>query len=158
MKERLNGAREIVTEQTRIHRSMSVWSIVAVLTLMLATTGLQAQNQPQTAQNPAQGNATAPNEAPLPTAFPTPSIPGSLQAPAAHGFDAGPFGKLNCNFLVSGMGLWQNNPVQSDNSANGALEDAKFFLEKTTSWWQFYVLDRCSRWPKDHREPAFLCC
>ena len=138
MKGRLHGARETVVEQTG--GSMTVWCIGVVMMLTFATTGLQAQNQPQTPQSSGQADATAQNQAPCATAFPTPSIPGPLQAPPAHTFEAGPFGKLNYNFLVSGMALWQGNAVPNDNSANGALEDGKFFLQKTTSWWQFYVL------------------
>jgi hypothetical protein len=109
------------------------------MVLTFATTGLQAQNQPL-AQIPAQENATAQNSAPAPTAFPTPSITVPLQAPPPNTFEAGPFGKLNFNCLVSGMGLWQENPVLSDSSANGAPNNAKLFLQKTTSWWQFYVI------------------
>ena len=139
MRERLHGARETVLEQTGVQRSMTVWRIGAVMMLTFASIGLQAQNQLQTAQSPGQATATAQNQAPSPTAFPTPSIPGPLHAPPAHTFEAGPFGKLNYNFLVSGMGLWQGNPVLSANSANGALNLGKFFLEKTTSWWQFNV-------------------
>ena len=139
MRERLHGARETVLEQTSVQRSMTVWRIGAVMMLTFASIGLQAQNQLQTAQSPGQATATAQNQAPSPTAFPTPSIPGPLHAPPAHTFEAGPFGKLNYNFLVSGMGLWQGNPILSANSANGALNLGKFFLEKTTSWWQFNV-------------------
>lgn len=81
MRERLHGARETVAEQTGVHWSMTVWRTGAVMMLTFASTGLQAQNQPQTAQSPGQATATAQNQAPSPTAFPTPSIPGPLQTP-----------------------------------------------------------------------------
>ena len=139
MRERLHGARETLEGQPGVHWSITVCRIVAVTILTFAAIRLQAENQPQTTQSPGQADATTQNQAPSPTAFPTLSTPGPLQAPPAHTFEAGPFGKLNYNFLVSGMGLWQGNPLVSDNSANGVLEDGKFFLQKTTSWWQFYV-------------------
>ena len=109
------------------------------MVLTFATAGLQAQNQPEV-QSPAQQNAPAGNQGPAPTAFPTPSTTGPLQAPPPNTFEAGPFGELKFNCLVSGMGLWQGNPVLSDNSANGAPDSVKLFLQKTTSWWQFYVI------------------
>jgi len=76
MSELLHGARETVSEQTGVQRSMTVWRIGAVMMLTFASTGLQAQNQLQTAQSPGQATATTQNQAPSPTAFPTPSIPG----------------------------------------------------------------------------------
>jgi hypothetical protein len=103
--------------------------------LAFGTRELQAQSQPQPAQSPEASRLKTRLRCPrhfqrLPHLVP-------LQAPPAHTFEAGPFG--NYNVLVSGIGLWQGNPVLGDNSANGALEDGKFFLQKTTSWWQFYV-------------------
>ena len=32
------------------------------------------------------------------------------------------------------------DPVLSDNSTNGVANNVKLFVEKTTSWWQFYVM------------------
>jgi hypothetical protein len=108
--------------------------------LTCATAGLQPQNQLQAAQSPGAGKRHSPKPGSvahgISNVFP---LPGPLQAPPAHTFEAGPFGKLNYNFLVSGMGLWQGNPVLSANSASGALNLGKFFLEKTTNWWQFNV-------------------
>ena len=37
------------------------------------------------------------------------------------------------------MGLWQGNHVTGDNPTQAALSNGQIFLQKTTSWWQFYV-------------------
>ena len=98
-----------------------------------------AQNAPATQtpdqQNPV-GQATPP---PAPTPLPTPSITGPLKAAPPNTFDAGPFGKLNMNGIVSGMGLWQGNYFPGDEPTQAALSNGQIFLQKTTGWWQFYV-------------------
>lgn len=127
-------------EQTGVHGSIAALRIRAVMMLIFATTRLQAQNLPQAGQSPGHQNPTAQNQSPVPTALPTLSSTGPLQAPPANTVKAGPLGKLNFNCLVSGMGLWQGNPVLNDNSANGAPNSVKLFLQKTTSSWQFYVI------------------
>jgi hypothetical protein len=37
------------------------------------------------------------------------------------------------------MGLWQGNHVAGDKTTQAALSNGQLFLQKTTSWWQFYV-------------------
>jgi hypothetical protein len=37
------------------------------------------------------------------------------------------------------MGVFQGNAALGNNSAEGALSNGFIFLQKTTSWWQFYV-------------------
>jgi len=69
----------------------------------------------------------------------TPSIVGPLQAALPIVLDAGPFGKINVNGVLSGMGLWQGNHVPADESTQAALSNGQIFVQKTTGWWQFYV-------------------
>ena len=85
---------------------------------------------------PADQQTSAP---PAPAPLPTPSITGPLQAAPPNTFDAGPFGKLSVNGIVSGMGLWQGNHVPGDDPTQAALSNGQVFLQKTTGWWQFYV-------------------
>lgn len=74
------------------------------------------------------------------TPLPTPSITGPLKAANPHTFDGGPFGELSVNGIVSGMGLWQGgNHFPGDESTHADLSNGQIFLQKTTSWWQFYV-------------------
>jgi hypothetical protein len=92
------------------------------------------------AQAPGQQNpAGQTSQASTPTPLPTPSITGPLKPAAPNTFDAGPFGKLDINGIVSGMGLWQGNHVSGDEPTRADLSNGQVFLQKTTSWWQFYV-------------------
>ena len=54
-------------------------------------------------------------------------------------FDAGPFGKLAVNGVLSGMGMWQGNHVPGDDSTQAALSNGQVFIQKTDGWFQFYV-------------------
>jgi hypothetical protein len=98
-----------------------------------------AQNVPSTQtpdqQQPAGQTAPPPGPAPLPT----PAITGPVQAAPPTIFDAGPFGKLGVNGIVSGMGLWQGNHVPGDEPTQAALSNGQVFIQKTTGWCQFYV-------------------
>ena len=53
--------------------------------------------------------------------------------------EAGALGKYSLNGVVSGIGLFQNNAVSSNESAEGAFSNAQLFFQKTTGWFQFYV-------------------
>ena len=64
---------------------------------------------------------------------------GPLQLPAPITFDGGPFGQLDLDGVLSGFGVFQSNHYANDDTANGNLSNAQIFLQKTTSWWQFYV-------------------
>lgn len=54
-------------------------------------------------------------------------------------FDAGPFGKLSVNGVLSGFGLVQGNHVTGDGTGQAALSDGQLFVQKADGWWQFYV-------------------
>ncbi len=84
-------------------------------------------------------NAQSPPATPAPAPLPTPAITGPLQAAPPNSFEGGPFGTLNVNGIISGMGLGQGNHVPGDNTGQAALSNGQVFLQKTTSWWQFYV-------------------
>jgi Putative beta-barrel porin-2, OmpL-like. bbp2 len=106
-----------------------------------ATTAPQDQgastsaNAPQS-QTPAQAPAA-------PQPLPTPSMSGPLTSALPHEFDAGPFGKLEVNGIVSGIGVTEGNhviaapPFMSD-STYWDVSNGQVFLQKTTGWWQFY--------------------
>src|ERR1019366_4852134 len=95
-----------------------------------------AQGQDTSSTPPTQQPTTPP---PAPVALPTPSITGPLQGLPPAIFDAGPFGKIAVNGVLSGMGLWQSNHSPGDQSTQAALSNGQVFLQKTDGWFQFYL-------------------
>ncbi len=73
-----------------------------------------------------------------PPPLPYPAMEGPLQTPSAFVFNAGPFGKLDINGIVSGIGIWQGNPLPGDQAARAVLSNGQVFIQKTEGWWQFY--------------------
>ena len=92
------------------------------------------------AQNPSQPAAAGQNaNPPAPTPLTTPAITGPLQARPPNTFDAGPFGKLAVNGILDGLGMWTGNYVAGDDSTHVALGNAQVFIQRTESWFQFYL-------------------
>ena len=54
-------------------------------------------------------------------------------------FNAGPFGDIAVNGVLSGGGLWQSNHIPGDNNTQAALTNGQVFIQKTNGWFQFYV-------------------
>ena len=91
----------------------------------------------QDAAAPAPVAPAAPADAPAPP--PYPSITGPLSWPAPAVFNAGPFGKIAVNGILDGLGTWTGNYVPGDNSTQAALSNGQVFIQKTDSWFQFYL-------------------
>ncbi len=91
----------------------------------------------QTAAPAAAPAAAPPAAAPAP--LPTPSTSGPLQLALPTNFEAGPLGKYSINGAVSGIGVFQNNAVSSNNPQEGAFSNAMIFFQKPEGWLQFYV-------------------
>ncbi|HEY7335476.1 MAG TPA: outer membrane beta-barrel protein [Bryobacteraceae bacterium] len=106
----------------------------ALVVCVGAATICSAQNAPATPPD-----QTAPAAPAAPAALPTPAITGPVQNLPPATFDAGPFGKLAVNGIITGMGLVQNNAVPGDDSHQAALSNGQVFLQKTDGWFQFYV-------------------
>jgi Putative beta-barrel porin-2, OmpL-like. bbp2 len=89
---------------------------------------------------PADPSQTAATPAPAaPTALPTPSISGPLAGLPPATFDAGPFGKIAVNGILSGLGMWQGNHVPGDSNTQAALDNGQVWIQKTDGWFQFYL-------------------
>jgi len=85
-------------------------------------------------------SSEAPAQAPPPaTPLPTPAITGPLANLPPFTLDAGPFGKLAVNGMLSGFGMWQDAPASGDNPGQAALSNGQVFLQKTDGVVQFYV-------------------
>jgi hypothetical protein len=83
--------------------------------------------------------AQQPQAAQAPQPLPTPAMTGPLQTASPITFDAGPFGTLDVTGIISGIGVWQGNPVPGDESTRAALSNGQIFIQKTEGWWQFYL-------------------
>lgn len=115
---------------------------VAAMALCLGLSGISSPQSTQGTQSPTQDSAANQISSPAThssTPLSSPSITGPLQAAPPITFEGGPFGKLNLNGVVSGMGVWQGNHVTGDNPTHAAISNGQVFIQKTTSWWQFYV-------------------
>jgi Putative beta-barrel porin-2, OmpL-like. bbp2 len=102
-----------------------------------AATATPAAAAPAQAPVPAQANTPPPPA--VSTALPTPAITGPLTASPPLVFEAGPFGKIAVNGMLSGFGMWQDNPSPGDDSTQAALSNGQVFVQKTDGWFQFYV-------------------
>ena len=101
--------------------------------------GPKPTDQPNLSDQPSAPSSAPAATAPAPAPLPTPTITGPLQAALPMNFEAGPLGKLSLNGAVSGIGLFQNNAVAGNNTAEGAFSNAQLFFQKAEGWWQFYV-------------------
>jgi len=98
----------------------------------------QAAASATAATAPAAAPAPAPAEA-APAPLPTPAITGPLANLPPATFDAGPFGKIAVNGIVSGFGMWQDVPAPGDSNAQATLSNGQIFIQKTDGVVQFYV-------------------
>jgi len=110
----------------------------ALAAIVLAWSRATLAQQPAPQQQPTSQQAPA-QAAPAPTPLATPTITGPLKAAAPHIFDAGPFGKLAVNGILDGLGVWTGNYVASDDSTHAAVGNAQVFIQRTESWFQFYL-------------------
>jgi hypothetical protein len=94
---------------------------------------------PTPAQAPAPAPVAAPAEPAAPAALTTPSMAGPVQALPPALFNAGPFGKLAVNGVLSGYGMLQTNHLTGDKSSQMALSNGQIFLQKADGVVQFYI-------------------
>ena len=91
----------------------------------------------QTPATPAAAAAEAPAAAPAPLS--TFVLTGPLQWLPPATFDAGPFGKLSVNGILTGFSQFQSNSVPGDDAAQATLSNGQFFLQKADGKYQYYV-------------------
>ena len=89
------------------------------------------------------GSVITPQAAPAETApvapLSTPAMVGPLSAASPRMFDAGPFGKLNVNGILSGFGSWQSHPSSSDEAARADVSNGHIFIQKTSGLVQYFL-------------------
>ena len=113
---------------------MDTRSKCVLIPLTAALMAASAFGQDAPAQAPAPAAAPA-----APAPLPAPTFTGPLSNVPPAVFDAGPFGKISVNGVVSGVGTVQNNPVAGDNNRHADLSNGQIFIQKTDGWFQFYI-------------------
>jgi hypothetical protein len=87
---------------------------------------------------PAATPAAAPAAA-APAPLPTPSMAGPLATGIPHELPAGPFGKIEVTGILSGIGLFGNNPVFPGDEGHVDISNAQVFIQKTSGFFQFFL-------------------
>jgi Putative beta-barrel porin-2, OmpL-like. bbp2 len=95
-------------------------------------------------QGPGPAGAPPAAAAPAPAApapLPTPSMSGPLATAVPHEIPAGPFGKIEVTGILSGIGLFSNNPQTylGDGEGHVDVSNAQVFIQKTSGWFQFFL-------------------
>lgn len=99
------------------------------------------------AQTPTPAPTTAP-DATTPAAVPAAAAPAPLSTFVLTGplqwlppatFDAGPFGKLSVNGILTGFSQFQNNSVPGDDKAQATLSNGQIFIQKADGPIQYYI-------------------
>jgi putative OmpL-like beta-barrel porin-2 len=88
---------------------------------------------------PATPAAAPPAAAAAPMPLPTPSMSGPLATGIPHELPAGPFGKIEVTGILSGIGLFGNNPVFHGDEGHVDVSNAEVFIQKTSGWFQFFL-------------------
>ena len=89
---------------------------------------------------PAALPPAAPAEELKPAAMSTPSMTGPLVAnPNPYSIDGGPLGTIYATGAISGLGLFQSNPVLGDHSARADVSNAHLVVQTTEGLVQFYA-------------------
>lgn len=111
-------------------RILQIVAGAAMATAVLA--GAQDTASPSAAAAP-----PAPASAPAP--LPTFVLSGPLTWLPPATLDAGPFGKVAVNGIVTGYALGQNNPVPGDDTKQATLTNGSIFVQKADGKIQYFV-------------------
>jgi hypothetical protein len=87
---------------------------------------------------PATPAPAAPADA-APTPLSTFVLSGPLQWVPPAVFDAGPFGKLSVNGILTGFAVGQNSPVPGDDTKEATLSNGELFIQKADGKFQWFV-------------------
>ena len=108
------------------------------VSLVVSSVSVFAQD-PAPAAAPQAADQKPPDAPAAPTALSSPTFTGPLSNIPPAIFDAGPFGKIAVNGILSGVGTAQNNPVAGNHNAYADLSNGQVFIQKTDGWFQFYL-------------------
>jgi len=111
-------------------------SIAGVAMTFALVAGAQAPAPPPT---PAQTPAPAAPADAAPTPLSTFVLTGPLSWLPPATFDAGPFGKLSVNGIITGYAQGQSNPVSGDDTKQATLSNGEIFIQKADGKLQWFV-------------------
>ncbi len=128
-------ASETTTTSSSNHTELAVDNDTDVTTSVAVAPQDQGTPPPAT---PAAAATPAPAAA-APMPLPTPSMSGPLATGIPHELPAGPFGKIEITGILSGIGLFENNPVVHGDEGHVDVSNAQVFIQKTSGWFQFFL-------------------
>ena len=103
-------------------------------------TAAPAADVPQDQGTPAPAAGAPPAATPaVPMPLPTPSMSGPLAMGIPHELPAGPFGKIEITGILSGIGMFEDNPFYHGDEGHVDISNAQIFIQKTSGWFQFYL-------------------
>jgi hypothetical protein len=103
-------------------------------------TAAPAADVPQDQGTPAPAAGAPPAATPaVPMPLPTPSMSGPLATGIPHELPAGPFGKIEITGILSGIGMFEDNPFYHGDEGHVDISNAQIFIQKTSGWFQFYL-------------------
>ena len=115
-------------------RILQLMAGATMATALLAGAQTTASDAAQAPKTTITAEATTP-PAPLSTFV----LSGPLQWLPPANFDAGPFGKLSVNGIITGYALGQNNPVPGDDTKQATLTNGSIFVQKADGKLQYFV-------------------
>lgn len=121
--------------------ALSAWQLGAASPTLAQVPPPASAAPPPAAPPPAAPPAeAAPAEAPASTAMTTPAMAGPLVAnPKPISVDADMFGPIYVTGALSGIGLFQSDPIVGDHHDHIDLSNAQVSLQKTDGLFQFFV-------------------
>jgi len=112
----------------------------AVLSLAIVAGAQTPSTPPPPTTAPESTPAAAPAAAPAaPAPLSTFVLTGPLQWLPPAIIDAGPFGKLSVNGIVSGFAQFQNSSVPPDHESQATLSNGQIFIQKADGKVQYYI-------------------
>ena len=117
---------------TKSSSPMKVFLLAAAVLSVATAAVAQAPATP-----PPADQAAAPAAAPAPLT--TPAVTGPLAWLPPANFDAGPFGKVSANGIVTGFGRYQDNHVPGDDTGQASLSNGQIFLQKADGKVQYFI-------------------
>jgi Putative beta-barrel porin-2, OmpL-like. bbp2 len=134
--------RRLAAVEAESHSETAVASVTSLETAPadIPSADIPPQDQGGGSAAPAQAPAAgAPAAAAAPMPLPTPSMSGPLATGIPHELPAGPFGKIEVTGILSGIGLFGDNPVFHGDEGHVDVSNAQVFIQKTSGVFQFYL-------------------